>query len=86
MVSARVWTAIGCGVVLALTMTVISCFSVDYKSGTLKCNPEDMGRQCPVGSICVAGLCYVSPDLLNSGVQDAAAVIDAGDSGDGGTQ
>jgi hypothetical protein len=78
MVSVRVWTAIGCGLVLALTMTVISCFSVDYKSGTLKCNPDDMGRQCPVGSQCVAGYCYVAPDLLNSSVQDAAVSDGAG--------
>jgi hypothetical protein len=77
MVSARVWTAIGCGLVLALTMTVISCFSVTFKNGTLKCNPDDMGRQCPVGAVCFEGYCFVSPDLLggatiDGGVRDGA--------------
>ena len=71
------WTAIGCGLVLALTMTVISCFSVTFKSGTLKCNTDDMGRQCPAGAVCVEGYCFVAPDLLFSGGRDAAPV-DAG--------
>ncbi len=76
MVSARAWAAVGLGVLLALA----SCFSVSFKNGTLKCNPDDMGRQCPQGSICVQGLCYQTPDLLNSGLPgDAGIIIDAGD-------
>lgn len=80
MVSARAWTAVGLGVLLALAMTVISCFTVTFKNGTLKCNPDDMGRQCPVGATCVQGFCYQTPDLFGSGLPgDAGIILDAGD-------
>jgi len=45
--------------VLALALSVESCFSPNYLSGKTACSPSG---DCPASFQCVAGLCYANGD------------------------